>query len=285
MTALCRSVLLLVLPQLGDCLLRLGSEGLVQYREGQVGIVIAVPHGGTRDMLDIPTRRYGTVEGDDHTKELGEVVANAICRNLGKCPHVVISNLKRTKLDPNRDINEAAQGNPKAEQAWRDYHGFIDEAKEKEGLGIVIDLHGQSHRRNSTELGYLLSTNQLNRGDFDSEQSSVRQLARRLGRSGKDIIAGFQSLGAYLEQEGYKAFPSPRQPSPGGQAYFPGYYTVERHGSRAGGRFDSVSVETPREVRIDAGRNTRLIFGEALGRAISQFYLANYQPNFNSIQF
>ena len=55
-----------------------------------------------------------------------------------------------------------------------------------------------------------------------------------------------------------------------------GGYTVERHGSRDQGTFDSVSVETPREVRIDAGRDTRVEFGQALGRAIAQFYVANY---------
>lgn len=103
---------------------------------------------------------------------------------------MIISDLKRSKLDPNRDIQEAAQGDPKAEEAWREYHGFIDEAKAKEGLGLVIDLHGQSHRKNSTELGYLLTTAQLNEGDFDSEKSSVKQLARRLGKSGKDVMAG-----------------------------------------------------------------------------------------------
>jgi len=84
------------------------------------------------------------------------------------------------------------------------------------------------------------------------------------------------SLGSYLEKEGYLAFPSPREPAPGNQAYFPGYYTVERHGSRNQGSFDSISVETPREVRIDAGRQSRIRFGQALGRAIAQFYLDNY---------
>jgi len=51
---------------------------------------------------------------------------------------------------------------------------------------------------------------------------------------------------------------------------------VERHGSRDRGSFDSISVETPREVRIDAGRQSRIRFGQALGRAIAQFYLDNY---------
>ena len=49
-----------------------------------------------------------------------------------------------------------------------------------------------------------------------------------------------------------------------------------RHGSRDKGVFDAISVETPREVRIDAGRETRVKFGRALGRAIGNFYTANY---------
>jgi len=269
-------LLVISIPYQCYSLTKYGYAGYVQYTEGTAGIVIAVPHGGEVAPLDIPDRRYGTVEGDDHTKELGQVVANSICQNLGKCPHLVISNLKRTKLDPNREIREAAQGDARAEKAWKEYHGFIEEAKYKEGTGVVIDLHGQSHRRNSTELGYLLSTGQLNRGDFDTEKSSVKFLARRLGKSGRDIIAGGESLGAYIEEEGYKAFPSPRQPSPGRQQYFPGYYTVETHGSRDRGTWDSVSVETPREVRIDAGRYSRVKFGQALGRAISRFYISNY---------
>ena len=146
--------LVVALLQISGCICRFGPSGFVEYREGTVGIVIAVPHGGEWDNPDIPPRTYGISEGDDHTKELSEAVTSAICRSLGKCPHLIISDLKRSKLDPNRDIQEAAQGDPKAEEAWREYHGFIDEAKAKEGLGLVIDLHGQSHRKNSTELGY-----------------------------------------------------------------------------------------------------------------------------------
>merc|ERR1712013_791089 len=173
---------------------RVGPTGYVEYRQGGVGIVIAVPHGGTVDAYEIPDRKYGTVEGDDHTKELGEVVSNTICQALNKCPYLVISNLKRSKLDPNRGLIEAAQNNAKAGAAWQEYHGFIDLAKQREHIGVVIDLHGQSHRRNKTELGYLLSSSQLNRGLYNSAQSSVRALARRTGRSGKELMTGFLSL-------------------------------------------------------------------------------------------
>lgn len=270
-------MLLLILQAL-DVLSKFGSSGFVEHREGNVGIVIAVPHGGNWDYQEIPNRKYGVLEGDDHTRELGEVVAIAICRSLGKCPHLIISNLKRSKLDPNRNKTEAAQGNPTAERAWAEYQGFIEEAKKVEDVGVVIDLHGQSHRQNSTELGYLLSTAQLNRGEYDSAKSSVRHLARRLGKTGEEVMTGAQSLGAYLEKEGYKALPSPRQPSPGEQDYFTGGFTVAKHGSRDRGKFDAILVETPREVRIDAGRVTRVRFGEALGRAIAEFYNRNY-PN------
>ena len=57
---------------------------------------------------------------------------------------------------------------------------------------------------------------------------------------------------------------------------FLGGFTVETHGSRDGGRFDAILMETPREVRIDAGRVTRVRYGESLGKAIALFYLKNY---------
>jgi len=268
--------------QLSGCLGVFGPSGFIEYREGNTGIIIAVPHGGEWDSPDIPPQTQGTSEGDDDTKELGEAVTSSICTNLGKCPHMIISYLKRSKLDPNREIVEAAQGDPLAEAAWEEYHGFIEEAKKKEGLGLVIDLHGQSHMKNSTELGYLLTTEQLNAEEFNSEVSSVRELSRRQGISGEEVIVGSLSLGSFLEDEGYKAFPSPRQHSPGDWKYFIGFYTVVRHGSRDQGAFDAISVETPREVRMDAGRDARIEFGQALGKAIGKFYIANYPQDTES---
>jgi len=34
-------------------------------------------------------------------------------------------------------------GNRLAEEAWRDFHGFIEEAKATVGTGILFDMHGQ----------------------------------------------------------------------------------------------------------------------------------------------
>ncbi len=64
-------------------------------------------------------------------------------------------------------------------------------------------------------MGYLLTAVQLDAGDYNEEESSVRLLAEEQGMSGEELIIGDNSLGAMLEERGYHALPSPRQPSPG----------------------------------------------------------------------
>ena len=63
-------------------------------------------------------------------------------------PHVIICHLSRKKLDANRDISEAAEGNEHSELAWNEFHMFIDIAISSiEGRGLYIDIHGQSHKK------------------------------------------------------------------------------------------------------------------------------------------
>ena len=127
----------------------------------------------------------------------------------------------RTKLDPNREIGNAAQNQPLAVEAYLAYHGAIKAAaREIEaafGHGTLYDLHGQAHRQNSTEVGYLLTSNDMNAGRFEPGLSSIRALAERFAGESDfvDLVNGPRSFGAFLEGEGYDAFPSPRQPVPG----------------------------------------------------------------------
>ena len=47
-------------------------------------------------------------------------------------------------MDPNREINEAAQGDELAIDAYNTFHGYISAAIEAVGgRGILFDLHGQ----------------------------------------------------------------------------------------------------------------------------------------------
>ena len=47
-------------------------------------------------------------------------------------------------MDPNREINQAAQGDPLAIEAYNEFHGSIEAAISSiAGRGILFDLHGQ----------------------------------------------------------------------------------------------------------------------------------------------
>jgi len=55
-------------------------------------------------------------------------------------------------MDPNRGIESGAQGDPYAEEVYRNYHSFLEQASETVGRGILLDIHGQV-RPNGDHLG------------------------------------------------------------------------------------------------------------------------------------
>ena len=55
---------------------------------------------------------------DSYTIELTTAIATSLFELTGKHPHVITLYLSRKKLDANREIVEAAQGNPLAEQVF-----------------------------------------------------------------------------------------------------------------------------------------------------------------------
>ncbi|MEZ4999732.1 MAG: hypothetical protein R2744_12815 [Bacteroidales bacterium] len=91
-------------------------------------------------------------------------MGEAIAPITGCYPHIDYMSSQRTKLDANRDIDEAACGNEFAELAWNEFHSFIDDAKEEvgkvSGKGLYIDLHGHGHTIQRLEIGYLLTRGQ-----------------------------------------------------------------------------------------------------------------------------
>ena len=70
-------------------------------------------------------------------------------------PNIVINNLRRSKLDPNREIEYGAQDNAEMIEAFERYHDYIKDAKIKFAKGLLIDLHGQC-KVEMTELGLYL---------------------------------------------------------------------------------------------------------------------------------
>lgn len=263
-----------------------GRNRYVEYIAGDLPLVLSAGHGGGEEPEEIPRRTYGTLARDSWTQETTRAVRDSIIAYFGGGqPHVVISRLRRTRLDPNREIVEAAQGSEFAEQAWREYHTFIQVARERvtedHGRGFYIDLHGHGHPTPRVELGYLLTGNDLSRSDTGlnaprfPERSSIRSLARRVDLSFADIVRGPESLGGLLFGERITTVPSPLIPDPGGEPFFSGGYSTRRHGSLDGGVIDGVQIELHGPGIRDTDRNRRRFAG-ALARALRFFLETHY---------
>lgn len=258
----------------------LGRNDYVEYLPGTLPLVVSAGHGGRIAASEIPDRTYGVTGSDRNTAELALAVSDALESRLGARPHVVISHLHRSKLDPNREIVEAAQGSPPAEHAWEEFHRFIEHARarviEAHEEGFYLDLHGHGHAIARLELGYLLNAQELSRSDSELDQgdlvgeSSIRALVERSGEPFSTVLRGPNALGSLLEAEGYTATPSDVQPHPGDNPFFSGGYNTARHGSRDGGPVSGVQVE----AQYDGVRDTeasRAAFAAALARALESY--------------
>ena len=263
-----------------------GRKSYVEYIPGELPVVISAAHGGSLEPQEIPNRTWGTTVTDSNTRETTLAVRDAFLERTGKAPHVIISHLRRTKLDPNREISEAAQDNAFAELAWHEFQAYIDTATatvgRTYGAGFYIDLHGHGHAVPRAELGYLLSSSQLNRTDAEIDaqglaaQSSIRALSQASPLSFSQLLRGSRSLGGYLQTEGVRSVPSPSDPSPGADAYFSGGYNTDRHGSRAAGRTVSgVQIELHMPGIRDTDTNRRA-FAAALARALEAYMLDHF---------
>lgn len=232
-----------------------GRNGYVEFQAGDLPIIVSAPHGGSLEPAEIPNRTIGTTTTDTATEDLARQLAVALRTGTGQSASLVVCRLRRTKIDVNREIGEGAQGNAPAEQAWREYHGYLDAARSlavsRHGRALVVDVHGHSHPIARIELGYLLSASDLDRQDAEldsggfSARSSIRTLAAESGAPFSVVLRGPDSLGGLLQQHGHRSVPSPSDPAPGAGPYFTGGYITGRHGSADGSPTSAVQAELP----------------------------------------
>ncbi len=217
-----------------------GRNNYIEYRAGDLPLILTAPHGGTLTPSEIPDRTYGTTTLDTNTRELAIACYNEIVTRTGKRPHLILCHLRRTKLDANREIVEAAQGNTFAEQAWTEFHDYIAAARSAtrsdHGFAHLIDLHGHGHAIDRLELGYGLGATELNITDTALNNpgyawmSTLRTLAlARPGVPFSTLLRGSRSFGDLCNLRGVPAWPSPDFPSPGTADFFNGGYIVQTH--------------------------------------------------------
>jgi len=260
-----------------------GTGRFVEYIPGTLPIVISAPHGGLETPELLPDRPRGVFYTDLGTLELARMISDEMHARTGNRPHVIINRLKRRKLDPNRDIGEAAQGTPLTETAWREYHEFIDSARAAVsatfGTGLYIDLHGHANKLPRVELGYNLTSDDLANDDAVLDDipypdvSSLWHLIRLKGTAHSRLLRDSIGFGALLTKRGIAATPSPEDPKPNDQTFYAGGYSTRRHTADDGLNIFGFQIELPETVRTT--QEAREELAPKLADAILEFLALN----------
>lgn len=261
-----------------------GEKNYIEYLPGDLPLVISAPHGGREQPEEIPTRTQGVVTIDTNTQELARTIADELHAGTGRRPHLIICRLHRSKLDGNREVAEAAAGNPIAVKAWTEYHDFIARALAaaiaQNGRAFYIDLHGQNHRDRRIELGYLHAPEILQAPDSALDapgvaaSGSLRRIAEKSKLPYSALVRGPRSLGALLEARGFACVPSPERPEPV-LPYFQGGYSVRRHVA-ADQPVAGLQIEcTLAGVRDTAGNRAK--FAAALATTLREYLAEHFE--------
>lgn len=273
-----------------------GQQNYIEYIAGNAPLIIAAPHGGSLKPTDIPDRNCDgcSYVMDANTQELARNIQNAVFQQWGCYPHVIINRLHRIKLDANREIVEATDGNIQAENAWKEFHAFIDSSKSKiiqqYGKGLFIDLHGHGHSIQRLELGYLLTKSELQSTDNEInnnkilQYSSIKSIVKNnlANENHVQLLKGNFALGTLLALRNYPSVPSMQDPAPlANEDYFNGGYNTLRHGSSEGGTIDAIQIECKMNGVRDNAMN-RQRFADSLAKSIRVFMSKYYFNPFPS---
>ena len=263
-------------------------DDFIEYRHGDIPLIIISVHGGNLlpDWIETRTCQDASIVTDLHTKEIALKIESHL-KSMGFSPYIVLNNLHRKKLDLNRTLKKSNCGDMTTEIYWNLFHDKVDnfrnEIQNQFGSGLVIDIHGHSHKEQRIELGYLLSSSELrmdnskiNGSDFKNE-SSVKSLLDKNFDNLKltDLLSGELSMGSLLTENNYASVPSKNFIAPKeGELYFSGGYNTEVYGSKYVGTVDAIQVELNMNGIRDTDEN-RSAFSESFAEVIVS-YLRSY---------
>lgn len=274
-------------------------DGFIEYRCGNLPLIITAPHGGYLLPDSVPDRSCpgATTVQDANTLELAQAIDSLYSIRDNCRPHLIISHLHRLKMDPNRDSVDGSCGNAKSLAAWQAFHHFVQSASDSiqlhHGKGLLLDIHGHGHAIQRIELGYQLTGEHLRSGDsainssFRVQRSGIRSLvATNLGAlSHSELLRGPEALGTMLHLAGYPNVPSLADTAPQpGEPFFSGAYITERHGSMHGGSIDAIQLEHYMTgIRNTAANRAR--YADSLRVMTNRFLTTHYFGNNSFINF
>ncbi|CAF0820810.1 unnamed protein product [Didymodactylos carnosus] len=273
----------------------------INYYPGTMNIILSVPHDGdlksnlytrppggckkinsssTKCVYQHPcTMPYKMNQIDCHiprgrdtnTRLLALALRYELNQIMNLKPFIIINRIQRSKVDMNRFIDEATFGSGTSMKAWMLYHFYIQHARElivrNIGKGILFDIHSQDHIENWVEIGYSITSRQLQNGKYSFRKST---LTSTLPFNETELITGYKSLGYFIEKYNYRATPSPSHPKPSYSSYYEWGYIIDEYGAKTrADNFSAIMIESPSKQLLN---KTRLfLYAKSLARALADY--------------
>jgi hypothetical protein len=272
-----------------DEIIPFNADVYVDFETGNIPLIISVPHGGTLRPTEIADRTCNDAVNvlDEFTIELAQAIMTEFTKT-GLTPYLIINKMHRSKMDANRNRNDATCGDSNAQAVWDLFHGQIQNSisaiNTKFQRGLFIDLHGHGNPKQRVELGYLLYEDELALPDerLNSEAlleiSSIKNVVEDnpSGLSHVALLKGDRAFGSLLFQAGFPAVPSSADPVPlGTDNYFSGGYNTANYSSYKGGTIDGIQVECNRTGLRETAAN-RQAFAVAFVNTARAYLEAHY---------
>ncbi len=264
-----------------------GSNQYIKFIVGDLKspIILASPHDGTILPSTMPFRDHpdAVTVRDIYVTDLTLEIADAIYAKTKLRPHVIINDVSRSRLDPNRSLDEAYLKNDAGIALWKEYQSFLTGARDmvtnNVGKGVFFDMHGHGHTKQRIEVGYIVSKANLNSSDAILNSvpgtSSIFHLAKNSSYTFSQLIRGDYAFGTLLENEGIPAVPSKQDPKPNTDDYFNGGYCTLTYGSKDGGTVSAIQLETHgSNLRNNAAQ--RSASGPRIAEAIVKYMKQHY---------
>lgn len=164
----------------------------IDFKDGNLPLIVSVPHGGQSECNAIPQRLKGILGIDKGTVELAinlieQIRINFNEEKLGfKNPSYISSKVRRSKIDLNRKEQEAFNQNSLiAREIYKFYHNKIKEwvynNLTKFGNSLLIDIHGfekDNRPPGFRDVDVILGTNNL--GTFCPEPVPKRNWGKNI---------------------------------------------------------------------------------------------------------
>ncbi|MFZ1306902.1 MAG: hypothetical protein WAT20_11115 [Ferruginibacter sp.] len=272
-----------VIEPVKDIVIKKKLDPYTEVQYGNMPLIISVPHGGNDDPASIPDRTCPGITSaiDIRTIEMANGI-DSICKaDYGFQPYLVISYLKRIKLDQNRDLPEATCSNSTIAGIWNNYHlsidTFITKINAKYPLALFIDLHGHGHTKERLELGYLLTGNELrNPANINPVSASVFNLLQLNPLlQVNQLLTGAHAFGTLMANNNFPAVPSQQDVAPlVTDLYFDGGYNTQRYCAAAYPKVFGWQIES-NYTGVRNNQANRVNFAKAFLQSIMQFYTTN----------